>query len=414
LVIVSAFAWRRWHEPSGRFLIVLFLIVAVLSLGPELTVGGQSLIPMPALVLYGLPLLRNALAARFTMYLALILALIMALWLSGGATSLNTKCAMAALAILFLLPNLSAAYWDTPTDTPEFFANGTYSHYLKPGEIAVVVPYGWSGNSMLWQAQSDMYFRMAGGYTGMPPAEFQLWPAVIALFNGTYLPDPQTQLKAFLAAHQVTAVLVDERAKNSSDAKQRQDYLTVLAALGSAPNTVGGVLIYRFTPDMLAPWRNLKPIDLERRVDEARFAALVDAVDRYVQSGAAPSLLSPSRLAQKGLIRNDWVGGPSIVIGGGGLWAQGHSDGTFDVGTFGSRGALAGLIALYHAEALKIRTTPLVTVENPGGKEELELMVMTFDRGGLTRAARQAHALANSGSTPDDMAGGWTPPRAPR
>jgi hypothetical protein len=78
LAIVAAFAWRRWHEPAGRFLSALFFIVAVMSLGPELTVGGRRLLPMPALVLYGLPLLRNALAARFTTYLALILSLIMA------------------------------------------------------------------------------------------------------------------------------------------------------------------------------------------------------------------------------------------------------------------------------------------------------------------------------------------------
>jgi hypothetical protein len=413
LAIVAAFAWRRWHEPSCRFLTVLFFIVAVLSLGPELTVGGRTLLPMPALVLYGLPLLRNALAARFTMYLALILALIMALWLSSGPAGLYTKCAMAVLAVLFLLPNLSAAYWDTPADTPQFFAGDAYRHYLKPGEIAVVVPYGWSGNSMLWQAQSGMYFRMAGGYTGMPPAEFQHWPAMIALFNGTYLPDPQTQLKAFLAAHQVTAVLVDERAKDGPDAKQRQDYRTILAALGAAPAEDGGVLIYRFTPAALTPWRDMKPLDLERRVDETRFAALLDAADRYVQSGAAPVLVSPARLEQMDFIRNDWVGGPNILIGEG-LWAHGHADGTFEVGTFGSRGALAGLNARYRPEALGVRTAPIATAENAGGEEELELMVMTFDRRGLARAAGLARAVANPGSAPVAAGGGGTAPSTVR
>ncbi|HZZ07956.1 MAG TPA: hypothetical protein VFE43_05405 [Candidatus Binataceae bacterium] len=408
LAIVAAFAWRRWHEPSGRFLTALFFVVAVMSLGPELTVGGRRLLPMPALVLYGLPLLRNALAARFTMYLALVLSLIMALWLNNGAAGLYAKCTMAVLAVLFLLPNLSTAYWNTPADTPEFFANGAYRHYLKPGEIAVVVPYGWSGNSMLWQAQTGMYFRMAGGYTGMPPAEFQHWPAMIALFNGSYLPDPPTQLKAFLAAHQVTAVLVDERAKDSPDAKQRQDYRTILAALGPAPTTAGGVLIYRFTPVDLAAWRSLNASDLERRVDKTRFAALLDAADRYVQSGATPVLLSPARLEQMGLIRDDWVGGPNILIGEG-LWAHGNSDGTLAIGTFGSHGALAELIANYRPEALNVRTMPIATAENAGGEEELELMVMTFDRSGLARAAGLARTIASPGSTQAATDGGGTP-----
>ncbi len=412
LAVVAAFSWRRGREPRGRFLIVLFCIVAVLSLGPKLTVGGRALFPMPGLLLYGLPLLRNALAARFAMYLSLILALIMTLWLSESAASLYAKCVVAALAILFLLPNLSAAYWDTPVDTPRFFISGAYSHYIKPGEIAVVVPYGWSGNSMLWQAQSHMYFRMAGGYTGMPPAEFQRWPAMVALFNGTYLPDPEPQLKAFLAAHDVSAVFADARAKDSSDPKQRQDYSTVVAALGPAPAEEGGVMIYRFAPAALAPWRDLKWFDLERRVDGARFAALLDAVDRYLQDGAEPALLSPARLVRMGLIRGDWVAGPNILIGGG-LWARGRSDGTIDVGTFGSHGALAALAALYRDDALKVNTAPVVTSENPGGEEELELMVMTFDRNGLARAVRRAHALASSDSAPNAKNSARTPSGGP-
>jgi hypothetical protein len=259
-----------------------------------------------------------------------------------------------------------------------------------------------------------MYFRMAGAWTGPPPAEFERWPAMVALFNGRYLPDPELQVKAFLAAHHVSAALLDALIKDSSDAQQSQQYRTMLAALGPAPTTAGGVLIYRFTPAMLAPWRNLKPIDLERRVDEARFAALVDAANRYVQSGGDSALLSPARLEQKGLIRNDWVGGPNIVIGGGGLWAQGHSDGTIDVGTFGSRGALSALSAMYRDDALKVRATPIVTAENPGGEQELELMVMTFDRSRLARAARQARALASYGSAPDATDAGRSPSSAPR
>ena len=98
-------------------------------------------------------------------------------------------------------------------------------------------------------------------------------------------------------------------------------------ALGAAPAEDGGVLIYRFTPAALTPWRDMKPLDLERRVDETRFAALLDAADRYVQSGAAPVLVSPARLEQMDFIRNDWVGGPNILIGEG-LWAHGHADGT--------------------------------------------------------------------------------------
>ena len=54
-----------------------------------------------------------------------------------------------------------------------------------------------------------------------------------------------------------------------------------------------------------------------------------------------------------------------------------------------------------------------LTSENPGGEEELELMVMTFDRNGLARAIRRAHALASSDSAPNAKDSARTPSGAP-
>jgi hypothetical protein len=412
LGIIAVFAWRHWREARIRLLLWMMLIAAVLSCGPWLTVGGRRLMLMPGAFLAELPLLRNALPVWFTMYFMLGAALVAAMWLASDSASMTVKCTVALAAVLFALPRFTSAFWDTPVDTPSFFLSGVYRDYLRPAEIVLPIPYGWRGNSLMWQAQTDMYFRMAGAWTGPPPAEFERWPAMVALFNGKYLPDPELQLKAFLAAHQVTTVLVDASITDSSDAQQRQEYRTVLAALGPAPTADSGVLIYRFTPAALAPWRDLKPLDLERRIDVARFAALLDAVDRYVQSGADLAQLSPQRLEQTGFIRDDWLGGPSIRISSG-LWAKSHSDGTFDVGTFGSHGSLAGLAALYRDDALKVSATPVVTSENPGGEEELELMVMTFDRGGLARAARRAHAMNGSDAAPDGPDGKRTSSEAP-
>lgn len=399
LAIVAVFTWQHWREVRTRLLLWLMSITAVLSCGPWLTAGGHRLAAMPGAMLSAIPLIKYALPVRFTMYLMLAAAMVAAMWLASSNTALALKCAAVLAAMSFAIPRLSAAFWDSLVDTPAFFLNGEYRDYLRPAEIVLPVPYGWRGNSLMWQAQSDMHFRLAGAWTGPPPAEFERWPAMIAMFNGRYLPDPELQLKAFLAAHQVTAVLVDASIKESSDARQRQQYRTAIAALGPAPDAAGGALIYRFTPAALAPWRDLNPLDLERRVDEARYAALLSAVDRYVQSGADPAKLSPQRLERIGLIRDDWLGGPSILISSG-LWAQSRPGGTFEVGTFGSRGALARLASEYQADALTIRTTPIATGENSDGDEELDLMVMTFDRGGLARAAVKAHALASSGSAP--------------
>jgi len=392
LAIVVAFAWSHWREPLGTLLLASMVIIALAAMGPELIVGGRRVVPMPGALLTALPLIQAAVPVRFVMYLALDASLVAALWLSTSSTGLYTKCVTVALAIVFAMPSLSTALWNSPDDTPAFFLSGMYRRYLGSGENILVVPYGWLGNSMTWQAHTDMYFRMAGGYTGMPPAEFQHWPAMIALYNGNYLPEPELQLKAFLAAQRVSTVLVDERSRSSRDSKQRQDYATVLAALGPAPAKAGGMLIYRLAPADLAAWRNLKPVDLERRANEVRFAALIDAADRYLQSGADSARLSPQRLEQAGLIRDDWVGGPDIRISSG-LWVKGHADGTFELGTFGSHAALVELAARYRLDALSTRT---ITIPGSAGREEgLELMVMTFDRNGLARAAALARGSSN-------------------
>ena len=402
LAIVVAFAWHHWREPSGALLLISMAIVAVAAMGPELIVGGRQVGPMPGALITALPLIRAAVPVRFVMYLALDASIVVALWLSSSSASLYLKCAAMALAIVFAMPSLSTALWNSADNTPPFFLDGMYRRYLQPGENIVVVPYGWLGNCMTWQAHSDMYFHMAEAWAGMPPPRFERWPAMIALYNGSYLPEPELQLKAFLAAHQVSAVLVDERSASSPDVKQRQDYATVVAALGPAPMKAGGMLIYRLTAADLAPWRDLNPIDLERRANTARFAALIDATERYLHGGADLTRLSPERLEQAGLIRNDWVGGPDVRISNG-LWVKGHTDGTIEIGTFGSRAALVELAAQYRLGALSLQT---IAIPGSADREEaLELLIMTFDRSGLTRAA----TFVRGASTPDSARPGTTP-----
>ena len=232
LAIVAVFTWQRWREARIRLLLWMMLIAAVLSCGPWLTVGGRRLMQMPGALLANVPLLRNALPVWFTMYLMLAAALVASMWLASSSATMAVKCTVALVAVLFAMPRLSSRFWDTSVDTPSFFLSGAYRDYLQPAEIVLPMPYGWHGNSLMWQAQSDMYFRMAGAWTGPPPAEFERWPAMVALFNGRYLPDPELQVKAFLAAHHVSAALLDASIKDSSDAQQSQQYRTMLAALG--------------------------------------------------------------------------------------------------------------------------------------------------------------------------------------
>lgn len=134
---------------------------------------------------------RQCAAGGFRDVRVLLLAMITSLWLASSDIRLSYRIAVAAAVVVFNVPNLSGAAWGKAVDIPTFLHDGLYRQYLTTGGSVLVLPYADTCDSMLWQAQSDMYFRMAGAWSGMPSAEFQLWPAMIALFNGAYLPDPK-------------------------------------------------------------------------------------------------------------------------------------------------------------------------------------------------------------------------------
>src|ERR1700726_4558851 len=83
---------------------------------------------------------------------------------------------------------------------------------MASGDTIPILPYGSAGEAMLWQARSDFFFRMAGGYLGIVPSAYQEWPIVTALGTNDdiYIPS-YDQFKAFLVAHNVRAVVVEER-----------------------------------------------------------------------------------------------------------------------------------------------------------------------------------------------------------
>jgi hypothetical protein len=181
------------------------------------------------------------------MYASLAASLIVALWLASADTSRRAKWTLVSLSVLLLLPDIPSGRWTTPTAVPNFFAQGLYRHYLAPGVNTVVVPYGTRGGSMLWQAQTSMYFRMAGGYVSPhPPAEFQAWPIFPSLYTGTGIPLYREQLLAFLASHDVGAVLVDDA--YVSDPSTRAAWPELLASLGLPVARAGGIAVYTVPP----------------------------------------------------------------------------------------------------------------------------------------------------------------------
>jgi hypothetical protein len=237
-LIVLSFAVTRWREPGTRLLILMLSILCFLCLGPVLHVADHDVISLPWQLLTRVPVMNSVLPARLMLYVFLITGLILALWLQRG-TQLATpaKYGLAAVVIVSLLPNLTSpvSWWHTRTAEPKFFATAAYKRVVAPNATVVVIPYGPCGRSMLWQAESDMYYKMAGGYVGAIPPAFAHLAIVRSLFSGQLIPDYRALMKDFIIDHDVRAVFVVDGTPG--------EWSRLFAGM-SRPELVEGVWVY--------------------------------------------------------------------------------------------------------------------------------------------------------------------------
>lgn len=403
IVITILFAWHHWRQPGPRLMLHSLAIICVLSLGPVLHMAGQTYhVELPELFITLLPLIGQALPMRFILYAFLDLALITSLWLATIPSGSPLRYIASIAVIGFLLPNPSAAFWVNRANNPAFFTSGLYQRYLAPGETVLILPYGYRGDSMLWQAETHMYFKMAGGWTWPAPAEFERWPIVRAFFRATEIPHPAQQLKAFLANHDVGAVIVTDR--------DERIWQPLLQSLGVKPTAIGGVKLYRIPPALLDEYRNLGGLRMERRATSIRLRALVIAANRYLAQGGSLKTLAPYRLHQLELLPPSWLVGPAnapkwLTIGpssyvdpdalfSNDLWASSWKQDKVAIGTFGTRRGLEPLMAEYRKTASRVLFVSQ-RKDHPGAPDERGLMIAIFDRSELAAAAARLQHRAN-------------------
>lgn len=246
LAIVVLYARRWWHTARGRFLLAAFVVATYLSLGPELSVGGHNVVPLPNVLGHQtisvgghtkfLPLLDNILPVRFALYAALAIAVIGALWTATARGA--ARWLLPALTVLLLVPNPGAGVWATTYSVPPLFTQARYRPCLAtPGNV-LPEPVGMGGQAMLWQAEADFRFRLAGGrLQTSPPSSFQHPPGIAQIAVG-YPPvrNQASLLRAYARAKDVTLAIVDKR--------WAATWAPALSKLASAEDA-GGVLLYR-------------------------------------------------------------------------------------------------------------------------------------------------------------------------
>ena len=430
IAIIVLFARERWHDRTCRFMVYMLACAYILAMGPLLEIVGYRLLPLPGAALATMPLFDKSIPARFMLYAYLALILMVAMWLApdrqnAGDEQKTLHWALGLAIIPFMLPNLSTSFWTTPAEIPPFFSSGLYRQYLTPGETVMVLPYGLFGEGMLWQAASDMYFRTAGGWGFEPPVpeEHSGWPIMAGLYNIAGVPDAADQLKAYLANHDVGAVILGPRTQYlvlrlgsmrtatvwlrfPTIERERAATHKVLASLGT-PLEVGGIALYQLAPKALAPYRQLTALEMQRRAARARFDALLLGAQRYLSQGHNPADLTPQALESLGLVPLDWFGGepfPSHARSGNPIFrtdsilaAPGSS--AIQVGIIGGYPALKPLIDRYGAETSAIYFPYPARLAPSAARlaNDPATMVMEFDRAGLARAAAVASSSGEAG-----------------
>jgi hypothetical protein len=251
LVLFGAGLVVGWRKASIRWIGLMALVVAVLSLGPHLHVNGNvTQVVLPWAAVASLPLMGSALPAR-----------LMAIGFLGIGIVVAESCARAIAAArpwriataVMLLAGLvaivpSLPYPSVPAAAPTFFTTGGDVGRITSGSVVLVTPFSshQSADAMYWQAVADYRFRMPEGdaftpgpYLGPHPSFLE--SALDALDAGhtvTVTPDVRNLALADLKAFGVTAIV----AAPSRGQSAIVGFLTEIE--GEAPVDDGGVKVW--------------------------------------------------------------------------------------------------------------------------------------------------------------------------
>ena len=191
-------------------LLISLASIVVFSLGPSLHVAGLSTqIWLPWRLALNLPLIHQALPNRFSMYVSLIAAVTVALWLAAAnqKRARTARFALALVACLCIAPSPARFQWGDLPLSP-FFEPENITKALGSNRNVLILPYGPTGPGLIWQWQSGMAFTQSGGYVGPTPPSAWNWPVLQSLTNAVVGPSFANDISGFCVAHNVAFILI--------------------------------------------------------------------------------------------------------------------------------------------------------------------------------------------------------------
>jgi hypothetical protein len=232
IVVVILFAVTERRRRITWALFTGLVLILALSLGDLISVFGAQI--MPWRLIAALPVLNVAQPGRLVTYFYLLVAMLVARWLTRRPRpapvpspyppssplwrptprprrSLHPlRWLIVILAGVTILPAFSTDVWAQRVPEPVFLSSGDYRHVLTRGEIVWVVE-NHADRQLVWQAETHFYFRLAGGFFGGTPSGVRNARLEERLAIGEIDPaDTIADIRNFLAVHRVGAVMVSD------------------------------------------------------------------------------------------------------------------------------------------------------------------------------------------------------------
>lgn len=238
LAIAVALGVVAWRRRMTRFLLVIVVLLVLGALGPALHIDNWSAVgTLPWGRVWSLPIARSAYPVRLMVFVFLALAVMTAMWLAGPSKRWWARWLLGLLAAAAIVANTPPLPLADQSGSPAFVTTAAYRRYLTPGETVLILSE--RGNAaLLWQAQTDFYPRVAGGFINKSITGFGGVPEPVAklVISGPTPPDVRG-FRAYIKHAGIGAILVE--------ANEAGPWPAVLDRLGFRGHTTGGVIIYR-------------------------------------------------------------------------------------------------------------------------------------------------------------------------